>query len=273
MPPGRPPDRPPRLFESTADLYARYRLPYLPEVFDLLEDRFGLGVSTPVLDLGCGTGELAVPLAARRVPVHAVDPEIEMISRGFQREEEAGVTGVAWQRGDDRTLTVLHLPRLRLCTMGSSFHWTDRDALLRALDVLVDGVGGVALLSSRPSSVWGDEGDLPDWAPLVRATIVDFLGPRRRAGGGTYEHPEERHEAVLARSAFPQVEQHRFERQETLTVDQIVGLQLSMSYASPAQFGPKLELFREVLARQLREEEPSGAWKTTVTSDVLLATR
>lgn len=264
----------PGLFEATARYYARYRQPYPAALFDLLVDRFRLGASTAVLDLGCGTGQLAIPLAARGVPVHAVDPEVEMLSVGIRSEEQASVSGIAWTRGTDRSLPGLHLPPLRACTMGASFHWTDRDALLLTLDKLIDSSGGVALVMGGSHSVWADADEAtPRWSATVRQTVVDFLGPRRRAGGGTYEHPPERHEAVLGRSPFGRIESHRFSTQETMTIDEVIGLQLSTSYASPAQLGPRLDLFRAELAGRLAKLEPSGVFEIVNTTDVIVATR
>jgi 2-polyprenyl-3-methyl-5-hydroxy-6-metoxy-1,4-benzoquinol methylase len=50
---------------EVAGLYAKYRRGYDPEVIDWLAQTFGLDSHGIVLDLGCGTGHLAIPLAAR----------------------------------------------------------------------------------------------------------------------------------------------------------------------------------------------------------------
>ena len=52
----------PGLFEGAAAYYARYRPKYPMAMFDRLVDRFDLGTLSSVLDLGCGTGQLALPL-------------------------------------------------------------------------------------------------------------------------------------------------------------------------------------------------------------------
>ena len=47
--------------------YAKYRRGDEPEVIDWLTQTFGLDSHGIVLDLGCGTGHLAIPPAARAV--------------------------------------------------------------------------------------------------------------------------------------------------------------------------------------------------------------
>ncbi|HWE63965.1 MAG TPA: class I SAM-dependent methyltransferase, partial [Chloroflexota bacterium] len=65
---------------SVADAY-RYRPPYPPAVFDVL---LGLVNTQPrlILDVGCGTGNLARSLATTVERVDAVDCSLEMIEHG-----------------------------------------------------------------------------------------------------------------------------------------------------------------------------------------------
>ncbi|MCB9652994.1 MAG: class I SAM-dependent methyltransferase [Deltaproteobacteria bacterium] len=180
-------------------------------------ERFGLGPTTPVLDLGCGTGQIAIPLVQRGVPVHAVDPDVEMLAEGLRVEASVGAVGVAWRRGDDRALTQLGLPKLQLCTMGDSFHWTDREALMTDLDGLVGPNGGVVVLSTGPGG-WFDGGRYP-WSDVTKEVIQEFLGPKRRAGSGFYHHSDVRHEVVLAHSPFRKVSKESFTCSRTLSID------------------------------------------------------
>jgi hypothetical protein len=102
---------------------------------------------------------------------------------------------------------------------------------------------------------------------------MDFLGPKRRAGASTYQESADRHETVLARSPFGQVEKREFALPEERTVEEIVGLQLSTSYASPAQLGSRIDEFCRVLRERLLELEPSGVFQGTATTELLIATR
>ncbi len=267
----RAPD-PPGLFEGTAWYYARYRRGYPPEVIDTLVARFNLDGTTHVLDLGCGTGQLAVPLASRRIPVHAVDPDLDMLAEGRAAEKAAGACGIAWYSGDDRCIDQLGLPRLKLTTMGASFHWMARDRVLAILDRLIVPAGGVAIVAQNTGgSVWSHSKSA--WSELTKQVVMEFLGPERRAGGGIYHDPAERHEEILARSAFRRVETVRTTTAEEMTVDEIVGLLLSTSYASPAQLRDRTDEFRQVLAERLLRLEPSGIFRSEMTLELLIATR
>ena len=260
----------PSLFEGTASYYARYRFGYPASVIDFVVERFALSSSTHVLDLGCGTGQIAIPLSSRGIPVCAVDPEAEMLVEGLRAEAKGRSYGIQWQRGDDKSLADLNLPRLACWMMGASFHWTNREEVLTNLDTLTVPGGGVALLDSDLGP-WRGSGR--KWTAIAQEVINQFLGPDRRAGGGKYEHPPDRHEVVLARSAFAKVESHVFRETKTLTLDDIIGLQLSMSYASPALLGDHLNAFRSELRDRLRAEVPGGIVDGTVSFEVLIGTR
>jgi 2-polyprenyl-3-methyl-5-hydroxy-6-metoxy-1,4-benzoquinol methylase len=67
-------------FTGTAAFYSRYRPQYPPEAFAVLREKFRLTSSSRVLDLGCGPGHLALPLAAMVGRVYAVDPNEEMMA-------------------------------------------------------------------------------------------------------------------------------------------------------------------------------------------------
>ncbi|WP_101788584.1 hypothetical protein [Nonomuraea indica] len=65
----------------------------------------------------------------------------------------------------------------------------------------------------------------------------------------------------------------RFERRLTWRVDELVGLQLSYSYASPARLGDRVEEFPRAARRALPADNPSGVWSHVEVTEVLVARR
>lgn len=261
------------LFAGTALYYARYRPPYPSELFEALVSEFGLDDRCTVLDLGCGTGQLALPLSRIGSTVWAMDPDADMIAEGVRAQAAAGYGNIRWvlARGEDIRST--GLPPLRLSTMGASFHWMDRDLVLTALDEIVEPDGGVALVSGAASIFSATDAVEGAWLDVTREVVSEFLGPRRRAGRGIYSHPKRTHEQVLLDSAFGRLETRRFTSTRLLTIDEVIGQQLSTSYASPMQLGDRLPEFRAELTRRLRELDSSDGFETVEHTDVIVARR
>ena len=112
------------LFAGTAEWYARYRPAYPQELIEGLAAAAGLDGSGRLLDLGTGTGQLAVPLAPYVAEVVAVDPEPEMLAQIHD-----GITKVQAHAEDvDETWGTF-----RLVTIGRAFHWMDGDVVMERL--------------------------------------------------------------------------------------------------------------------------------------------
>lgn len=261
---------PKELFASTAAFYARYRGGYPAALFEHLAERLGLDGTQTALDLGCGTGELARPLAPLVGATIAVDPQPEMLAWGRLRAAEEGRDGIAWRVGDSTSLGSLGLPELDLVTMGASFHWMDRDAVLGLLDGLVAPGGAVVVVGGGNPS---EAAPAPPWAAAVAEVRERFLGPERRAGGGTYEHPADDHATVLARSPFSVLESATWTRTVERDVASAIGLQLSYSFSAPALLGDRLVAFVDELATALLDLDPGGRFEEQQTTEAILARR
>jgi SAM-dependent methyltransferase len=66
---------------EVAGFYHQYRRGYPSAVIDTLIDAFSLTSDDVVIDLGCGTGQLTLPIARRVRAVAGVDPEPDMLGR------------------------------------------------------------------------------------------------------------------------------------------------------------------------------------------------
>jgi SAM-dependent methyltransferase len=132
------------VFNEVAEEYDRHRPIYPDVLIDRACEVGGLGPGAPVLEIGCGTGQLTRSLLARGLRVTAVEPGERLIALARDQLADAGDVVFVNRRLEDASL-----PRGRYSAVfsASAIHWTDPDVSWRkTADALIDG-GTVALLS------------------------------------------------------------------------------------------------------------------------------
>ncbi len=149
---------------EVADLYHGYPA----AVVDLLAEAFTLTEQDLVVDPGCGTGQLTLPVARRVRAVVGVDPEPDMLRRARRAARDAGVTNVPWMLGADTDLPALRAALagapVAAVTIGQGLHWMRRDELFRSARGLVRPGGGVAVVTNG-TPLWLQHSA---WSPGLR---------------------------------------------------------------------------------------------------------
>jgi ubiquinone/menaquinone biosynthesis C-methylase UbiE len=138
---------------SVASAYL-HRPPYPAEVFDLLECLIK-GRPRVVLDMGCGTGDIAIPMADRVDRVDAVDPSEAMLRMARTRP--------GWDRENIRWVCTSaeefdYRERYGLITAGASLHWMDWYVVLGEMRRSLLESAFLAIASGRQeeNSPWRD---------------------------------------------------------------------------------------------------------------------
>jgi ubiquinone/menaquinone biosynthesis C-methylase UbiE len=255
----------PRRFASTVGYYERYRLGYPDRLIARVAALAGLAPGDPVLDLGAGTGMLAVGFARLGMAVTAMDPEPDMLAACEEAARAADVT-VAVRQGSSYDLTPQMGP-FKLVTMGRSFHWMERAATLAMLERIVTPDGGVALFHDAHPPVVENA-----WFKVMR-DVQDRFGRseephiKERRGGHS------RYEPFLLASQFTQLDGLSVTIRQPLTADDLVGRAFSMSTCSREKLGARAEEFAAALAAALRELSPDGTFVEVAELVALLARR
>ena len=161
---------------EVAGFYHRYRRGYPRAVIDLLAGAFGLTSDDIVIDLGCGTGQLTLPIARRVHAVAGVDPEPDMLAcarraaLSSEPRTRAGFwgpipTSPRWQRCSASR-------RAGAVTIGQALHWMGYQELIPALVPLLRPGGGIAVITNG-TPMWLQ--DSP-WSRALRGFLGQWLG-------------------------------------------------------------------------------------------------
>jgi ubiquinone/menaquinone biosynthesis C-methylase UbiE len=258
------------IFAGTAWYYARYRPDYPEKVFQLLIDRFELNKKSRVLDLGCGTGQIALKLAHYVAEVIALDPQEDMLQEGRALASAGKINNITWLAGESGNLESLEsqIGKIDITCMGRSFHWMDRTKTLHDLYKITKPGGGIALMGDTAPRF---RPDVP-WIKIIDDTARDWLGEERKAGtAGTFSVIPKRHEDFIRESEFTDFEVTDIHQTRQWTIDQIIGYQYSTSHTSLPVLGDKKELFEADLRKRLRELEPTGLFEEPAAVNLLTA--
>lgn len=254
------------LYRGSAWYYDRYRLPYPEVMLADLVGRAGISGHGRLLDLACGTGQLAFPLRRWFGEVWAVDSEPDMTEAVLARaaaetdaRSAAGVTAIA-----SKAETLRAEPEhFELAVIGNAFHRLDRDLVAgRILGWLQPG-GHLALCWS--ASPWsGGEG----WQRALASALDRWqtaLGAGSRVPAGWDQVRRRRPDSqVLADAGFEPGGRHEYAVEHRWSLPELAGHIRSTSFLPASVLGGQGGAFDADLAAVLGPYSDGGAFGETV---------
>ncbi|OEU96631.1 class I SAM-dependent methyltransferase [Streptomyces oceani] len=237
---------------DVAEYYAKFRRGYPPQLLDVLRETFALTTDDTVLDLGCGTGQLAVPLASRVGSVIGMDPEPDMLRLAGDTAARHDVRNATWVLGADTDVPalgeLLGQRSLAMVVIGQALHWMEHEELFRALSPLLRPAGGIAVVANG-APLWLRD---TEWSRALRACLEDRFGTKLEASCGTGAADRLRYAEALRAAGFEGVRETLIEYSDQLSFDQLIG---GVYSAIPAAELPKPEA-RPSFAEEVRRSLP-----------------
>ncbi len=218
--------------EEVARAY-RHRPPYSADLYDWMGRLPPCAGS--LLDLGCGPGKLAGPLARYFEQVDAVDPAAAMLQVAAELFPGASIR---WHCCPAEEF----LPKgsFDLITIGAAIHWMDHLRLFPLLcSWLVDG-GILAVID-------GDEAQQPPWEEGWQALMVRWLS----RSGQRWQPAAFRSDMRAWRRWVNVLEERTFSRAVTQTLDSFIECQHSRATWARAVMGIELATEFDAEIREL----------------------
>ena len=255
------------LFQGTAGFYDKYRTPYPEAMIADLVARAAVTGHGRLLDLACGTGQLAFPLRPWFSEIWAVDQEPDMVDAVRAKRDAADAAGAA--AADVRPVvasaeTLEAAPGyFELAVIGNAFHRLDRDLVARRIFGWLRPGGCLALCWST-----GPWTGAEDWQRALAATVERWraeLGVEDRVPAG-WEVPLRRRpdHQVLADAGFEGAGRPEFAVEHRWTQAELAGYVRSTSVLPDAALGERGAAFDADLAAALAPFADDGAFPQTV---------
>ncbi len=161
--------------------------PLLPELFDLdfgdfandvpLYEHFARAAEGPVLELGVGTGRVAISLANSGFDVWGIDNSGAMLERATSKAKQAGTENLHLERADMRKFELGRTFRLVFAGLGAFHHVLSSDGQTACLHCVSEHLspGGLFVCDLRPffHDSWEAGNSTPlvhDWTRILPST-------------------------------------------------------------------------------------------------------
>lgn len=259
----------PESYQGTYEYYVKYRPSIPEEVIDVIIEHFGIKPTDRVLDIGCGTGQVALAMDGKCAEMVCLDPDPKMLEQ-TKRVTKGSKTKLVWLNYTAEDLEKIRekIGIFKIATISRAFHRMNQDQVLRILDKLINEDGGIATFSDRV--IWkGSE----EWQLTLKTIIQKHLRKEGYTTGAKPKVSDELWEDILARSVFGVIKTHDVPTTRSWNIEGIIGYVLSTSFAAPHLFGDQLFSFKRDVRETLLSLNPEGVFQEKAIWSIVLGSR
>ncbi|MFF4258665.1 class I SAM-dependent DNA methyltransferase [Streptomyces sp. NPDC001663] len=246
----------PDLYRGTAGYYDRFRLPYPEAMITNLARLAALSGHGRLLDLACGTGQLAFPLRDRFTEVWAVDAEPDMTEVVRAKAIAAGAAHIRTITASAEELRA-EPDSFELIVIGNAFHRLGRAPVAQRAYAWLKPGGYLALCWS--TGPWtGPQA----WQRALDSMLrkwQDALGASGRVPPGWERaRQQDPDREVLSRAGFELSGRHEFSVEHHWTIRELAGYVRSTSFLPPSVLAYRAAEFDADLTAELSRHAAGG---------------
>jgi ubiquinone/menaquinone biosynthesis C-methylase UbiE len=201
----------------------RYRRGYPPAFVDVLAQALPLAAGDVAADVGCGTGQLTIPLARHVRAVVGMDPEPAMLALAGQAAAGQGLANVTWVLGGDSDLPALSAllgeQALTAVTIANAIHLMAHERMFAAALRMLRPGGGLAVIANG-TPLWQQPSD---WSQVLRHALEQWLGTTLESHCGTDQPSRQRYHAALHEAGFTDIHEESVDYASDLSFDEVIG--------------------------------------------------
>jgi SAM-dependent methyltransferase len=251
------------LFGGSARYYRAGRLPYPAELATAFQEELDLDGSGRLLDVGSGTGEIALLLAPLYDEVVGLDADEDMVAEAREEARRQGHRNTTWVTARAEDLP-LDLGTFRTATFAQSFHWMDRRQVAATVLEMLEPNGAWVHVDMKTLGLPATDEELGHPGPPrreIEELVARHLGPVKRAGQGTLPGGTPSGESeIMLEAGFAGPRRRMLDAKRVLerSEDEIVASVFSVTSSAPHLYGPRLGEFESELRAVLRRTSPDG---------------
>lgn len=251
------------LFQWTSEYYKEFRKGYPIEFFNYIKHKFHSEWNEKLLDLGCGTGQLAIPLSIVFKEVVAMDASGEMIEVAKKVSKNLDIENIVWLKSTAEQLGEIKnkIGKVNMVTIGNAFHHMDHESTLSYLEEIVRPDWTICIVYSGESL----RNQNTIWKKVVHEVINKYLGKFERTRESLNKKKDINLEEILMSSSFKKIQKYEHTYNLDWNIKNIIGHLYTTSYCSLEKLGEKKELFERELKEKLLDISPIDNFKEEVT--------